>query len=79
MPGENQKQEVSLFVVQDVKAGEVFTLKNVRSIRPGDGRHTHYLSEVIGRQAASDIERAHSELEAPCIKAEAEFGFIERP
>lgn len=53
----SRKFRRSLFVVQDVKAGEVFTLKNVRSIRPGDGLHTRHLSEVIGRRAARDIER----------------------
>jgi pseudaminic acid synthase len=47
----------SLFVVQDVKAGEVFTEENVRSIRPGYGLHTRYLGEVLGRRAARDIAR----------------------
>lgn len=47
----------SLFVVQDMKAGEVFTEENVRSIRPGHGLHTRYLGEVLGRRAARDIER----------------------
>ncbi len=47
----------SLFVVQDVKAGEMFTSENVRSIRPGYGLHTRYLGEIIGRRAAQDIER----------------------
>jgi len=47
----------SLFVVQDVKQGQVFTAENVRSIRPGDGLHTRHLPEVLGRKAARDIER----------------------
>jgi N-acetylneuraminate synthase len=47
----------SLFVVQDVKRGEVFTAENVRSIRPGHGLHTRHLPEVLGRNAARDIER----------------------
>lgn len=47
----------SLFVVQDVKAGEVFTERNVRSIRPGCGLHTRYLDEVLGRHAARDAVR----------------------
>jgi pseudaminic acid synthase len=46
----------SLFVVQDVKAGEVFTAENVRSIRPADGLHTRYLDEIIGRVARQDIK-----------------------
>ena len=47
----------SLFVVQDMKAGEVFTSENVRSIRPGHGLHPRHLREVVGRRAGRDIER----------------------
>jgi pseudaminic acid synthase len=47
----------SLFVVEQVKQGEEFTLRNVRSIRPGHGMHTRHLSEVLGKRAACDIER----------------------
>jgi len=47
----------SLFVVQDVKSGEVFTDENVRSIRPGHGLHTRYLPQILGKRAARDVER----------------------
>jgi pseudaminic acid synthase len=47
----------SLFVVEDVKAGETFTEDNVRSIRPGHGMHTRHLSEVLGRKAVHDVKR----------------------
>jgi N-acetylneuraminate synthase len=47
----------SLFVVQDVKRGDLFTADNVRSIRPGHGLHPRHLPEVLGRHAACDIER----------------------
>ena len=47
----------SLFVVQDVKRGDSFTVENVRSIRPGHGLHTRHLPEVLGCHAACDIER----------------------
>jgi pseudaminic acid synthase len=47
----------SLFVVQDVKRGELLTAENVRSIRPGHGLHTRHLPEILGRRAACDIER----------------------
>jgi pseudaminic acid synthase len=47
----------SLFVVENVKQGEVFTEANVRSIRPGHGLHTRHLGEVLGKRAMRDIER----------------------
>lgn len=47
----------SLFVVQDVKCGDLLTAENVRAIRPGHGLHTRHLPEVLGRRAASDIAR----------------------
>ena len=47
----------SLFVTMDIKKGEVFTHNNVRSIRPGYGLHTRYLSDLLGRKAVKDISR----------------------
>lgn len=46
----------SLFVVEDVKKGEKFTEKNVRSIRPGYGLHPRHLKDVLGRKATRYIE-----------------------
>ena len=48
----------SLFVVENVKQGELFTAQNVRSIRPADGLHPRHLNEILGKRAACDIERA---------------------
>ena len=47
----------SLFVVAEVKKGEPFTERNVRSIRPGHGLHTRHLEEILGKRATRDIER----------------------
>jgi len=47
----------SLFAVEDIKAGEVLTEANVRSIRPGYGLHTRHLKDVLGKRAAQDIPR----------------------
>jgi pseudaminic acid synthase len=53
----SRKFRRSLFVVEDIKKGELFTNANVRSIRPSDGLHPRYLSEVLGKHAACDLER----------------------
>lgn len=47
----------SLFVVQDVGAGEPFTRDNLRCIRPSHGLHPRSFELVLGRRAARDIER----------------------
>jgi pseudaminic acid synthase len=44
-------------VVQDMKAGELFSEKNVRSIRPGHGLPPKHWEQANGRRAARDIER----------------------
>lgn len=47
----------SLFVVKDVKEGELFTQENVRSIRPAFGMHPMYYEEVLWKKAKTDIEK----------------------
>lgn len=47
----------SLFVVENIKKGELFTENNIRSIRPSDGLPPKLLNEVIGKKAKMDIEK----------------------
>lgn len=47
----------SLYVVADVRRGEVLTPANVRSIRPGFGMAPKHLAAVLGRPAARDLKR----------------------
>lgn len=47
----------SLYVAEDVKAGDEVTEKNVRSVRPGYGLHPKYLPEVLGKRFAQDYSK----------------------
>ncbi len=47
----------SLFVVKDVKAGEVWSTCNIRSIRPGHGLHTRFLRGILGHRSTRDVAR----------------------
>jgi pseudaminic acid synthase len=47
----------SLYVTKDIKKGELFTIENVRSIRPGFGLHPKYYFDVLGKKSLIDLER----------------------
>ena len=47
----------SLYVAEDMKAGEVVTEQNVRSVRPGFGLHPKYLKDILGKKVNQDLEK----------------------
>ena len=47
----------SLYVAEDMKAGDIITEKNVRSVRPGYGLHPKYLPEILGKRVNRDLEK----------------------
>lgn len=53
----NKKFARSLFVVENVKQGDIITEQNVRSIRPGYGLHPKFFDDVLGKTFTVDVER----------------------
>jgi pseudaminic acid synthase len=47
----------SLYIAEDIKAGEIFTEKNLRSVRPGFGLHPKYYNQLLGKKATSYLEK----------------------
>ncbi len=47
----------SLYVIKDIKAGEVLTTKNLRAIRPGLVLPTKYLDIALGKKVSRDVLR----------------------
>ncbi len=60
-PTEAEKKSLqyrrTLYVVKDLKVGDVLTDDNVRAIRPGLGLPTKYLEYVLGRTVKQDVRR----------------------
>lgn len=51
----NLKFRRSLFAVKDINAGDIISADNVRSIRPSNGLKPKFMSEIVGKKAATDI------------------------
>jgi pseudaminic acid synthase len=47
----------SLYICEDVKAGDIVSNLNVRSVRPGYGLHPKHFAEILGRKFNQDLEK----------------------
>ena len=47
----------SLYIVEDIKAGELLTEENVRAIRPGLGLPTKYLNQILGKTVKVPVKK----------------------
>lgn len=47
----------SLYIAEDIKEGELFTDKNIKSVRPGFGMHPKYYSKIIGKEAKKNFKK----------------------
>ena len=59
--GESEKKSLvfrrSLYIAEDMKAGEVLTEKNLRAIRPGYGLAPKYYEQLLGRKVKTDLKK----------------------
>ena len=53
----NLKFRKSIFVIQDIKEGELLSEENVKVIRPGYGLKPKYFQDILGKNASKDIKR----------------------
>ena len=60
-PNENEllsrKYRRSLYIVEDMEAGEIITENNMRAIRPGLGLATKYYQHLLGKKACRAVKR----------------------
>jgi N-acetylneuraminate synthase len=47
----------SIYVAEDLKAGDVLTEKNIRCVRPGFGLETKYYEQILGRKVSKDLKK----------------------
>jgi pseudaminic acid synthase len=47
----------SLYVAEDIQAGELFSPENIRVIRPSDGLKPKFYEVIIGRKATQDLKK----------------------
>ena len=52
-----KKDQRSLIVVEDIQQGEIFTNKNIKSIRPGGGLPSNEISKILTRKASRLLSR----------------------
>lgn len=58
-PTEAEKKSLmfrrSLYVAQDMRAGDRFTPQNLRIVRPGHGLHPRFYEQFLGRKVSRDV------------------------
>ena len=50
----------SLYISSDMKAGDVISEDNVRSVRPGHGLHPKHFKDILGQKVNRDLEKGEA-------------------
>jgi len=53
----NALRRRSIFISEDIKAGELITPENIKIVRPGNGLHPKFYDEIIGKSLNQDVKR----------------------
>jgi pseudaminic acid synthase len=60
----------SLYIAEDVKEGDVITIENVRSVRPGYGMHPKNLKNILGKTFSANFFKG-ARMSMDCVHREA--------
>jgi pseudaminic acid synthase len=47
----------SLYVSEDIKKGDIFSIKNIKSVRPSYGLHPKYLYRFVGKKSKKNLKK----------------------
>lgn len=50
----------SLYVAEDMKAGDIFTQENLRCVRPGLGLASRYYELLLGKKVNRDVKKGEA-------------------
>lgn len=60
-PGEQESKSLkfrrSIYIAQDMKAGDVLTSENLRTVRPGYGLEPKYYDTLLGKRVQRDVKK----------------------
>ena len=56
---DSKKNRRSIYITQNIKKNEKFTLENIKRIRPANGAHPKYFYKMIGKKANKNLSKGY--------------------